>query len=64
MNITRDTSVCLPLALDGHNDLLSQLYVDGGVDAAESFKSGRSTHLGLDRCKAGGFAGGFFARLH
>ena len=29
--------------------------------AAESFLCGRTTHLDLDRCKAGGFAGGFFA---
>lgn len=29
--------------------------------AAESFISGRPTHLDINKCKAGGFAGGFFA---
>ncbi len=54
-------SATQPLILDGHNDLLSRLYVDGGVPAAESFVTGRSTHLDLARCKSGGFGGGFFA---
>ncbi|MFT6874026.1 MAG: membrane dipeptidase [Granulosicoccus sp.] len=61
MNTTTNVPANLPLALDGHNDLLSRLYADGGVGAAESFINGRATHLDLDRCRAGGFAGGFFA---
>lgn len=61
MNTHTDFSTNLPLALDGHNDLLSRLYVDGGVAAAESFICGRSSHLDLTKCKTGGFAGGFFA---
>ncbi len=61
MNPTYDNFLSEPLALDGHNDLLTRLFVDGGVSAAESFVSGRSTHLDLEKCRAGGFAGGFFA---
>jgi membrane dipeptidase len=61
MNTTTNMPAHLPLALDGHNDLLSRLYADGGVLAAESFISGRPSHLDIDKCKAGGFAGGFFA---
>lgn len=61
MNNTNELPLNLPLALDGHNDLLSRLYVDGGVSAAESFINGRSTHLDAEKCRVGGFAGGFFA---
>lgn len=61
MTTTNTRFHCEPLALDGHNDLLSRLYVDGGVSAAESFINGRSTHLDLEKCRAGGFGGGFFA---
>ncbi len=61
MKTHTDVPASLPLAFDGHNDLLSQLYSDGGVTAAESFVAGRTTHLDLAKCKEGGFAGGFFA---
>lgn len=50
----------LPL-FDGHNDLLSSLMAAGDPDGA-SFLAGRAGHhLDLAKCRAGGFAGGFFA---
>lgn len=45
---------------DGHNDLLSCLWADGDGQG-DSFISGRNGDLDLAKCRAGGFAGGFFA---
>ena len=45
---------------DGHNDLLSCLWHDQDFGGARFF-SGREGDLDLERCRAGGFAGGFFA---
>ncbi|MGV8954164.1 MAG: dipeptidase [Cypionkella sp.] len=45
---------------DGHNDVLSCLRREG-EPAGEAFFSGRSGNLDLQKCRAGGFAGGFFA---
>lgn len=56
-----DIDLSIPLIFDGHNDVLSRLYNDGGVAAAETFLQGRSSHMDLIKARAGGFAGGFFA---
>jgi membrane dipeptidase len=45
---------------DGHNDVLSCLSREGDA-AGASFFSGRAGHLDLQKCREGGFAGGFFA---
>lgn len=45
---------------DGHNDLLLHLHASADRDG-DSFVSGREGHLDLEKCRAGGFAGGFFA---
>jgi len=50
-----------PAIFDGHNDVLSRLFRAGGVTAAESFLTGRDGHVDLEKAKAGGFGGGFFA---
>lgn len=55
----RDSST--PLVFDGHNDVLSRLFSEGGVSEAETFITGRSTHIDVEKSTAGGFAGGFFA---
>ena len=45
---------------DGHNDLLLHLHAQGDL-RGDSFLRGREGHLDLEKCRAGGFAGGFFA---
>lgn len=45
---------------DGHNDLLLHLHA-AGDHAGGSFLAGRDGALDLAKCRAGGFAGGFFA---
>jgi membrane dipeptidase len=45
---------------DGHNDLLSCLLHEGDR-SGESFVTGRAGDIDLAKCRAGGFAGGFFA---
>ena len=45
---------------DGHNDVLSCLWREG-QPAGDGFFNGRGGHLDLAACRAGGFAGGFFA---
>ncbi len=46
---------------DGHNDVLLELSLRGGVTAAEEFITGRDGHIDIPRATAGGFGGGFFA---
>jgi membrane dipeptidase len=50
----------LQSVFDGHNDLLLHLHSTGDLHG-ESFVSGRDGALDLAKCRAGGFAGGFFA---
>lgn len=45
---------------DGHNDLLLHLHA-AGDHGGDRFISGRDGALDLAKCRAGGFAGGFFA---
>ena len=45
---------------DGHNDLLSCLLAEGDRDGT-GFIAGRAGDIDLAKCRAGGFAGGFFA---
>ena len=45
---------------DGHNDLLSCLLREGDR-TGDSFITGRAGDIDLAKCRAGGFAGGFFA---
>lgn len=45
---------------DGHNDVLLHLHAEGDL-AGDSFIGGRNGALDLAKCRAGGFAGGFFA---
>ncbi|MDF9304309.1 dipeptidase [Tritonibacter mobilis] len=50
-----------PLIFDGHNDLLLRLHnKDVGMDQAGVFGSG-GRQIDVDKAKAGGFGGGFFA---
>ncbi|HMB48012.1 MAG TPA: dipeptidase [Afifellaceae bacterium] len=50
-----------PAIFDGHNDVLTRILKAGGLPAAESFVSGRDGHIDLEKSRAGGFGGGFFA---
>ncbi len=50
-----------PMIFDGHNDVLLKLTIDGGVDKAGSFVTGRDGHIDIPRANIGGFGGGFFA---
>jgi len=50
-----------PWVFDGHNDVLTRLFMAGGVAKARQFVEGMSGHLDLPKAKAGGFGGGFFA---
>ena len=50
-----------PPIFDGHNDVLTRLLKAGGLDAADQFVTGRGGHIDVDKAKAGGFGGGFFA---
>lgn len=51
----------IPLVFDGHNDVLTRLYQEGGVSQAKTFIEGRQTHIDSAKARAGGFGGGFFA---
>lgn len=46
---------------DGHNDLLYRLHEAGDPDGTTFLKGRPDGHIDLDRCRKGGFAGGFFA---
>ncbi len=50
-----------PGIFDGHNDVLLRLYRAGGLNAADTFLTGRDGAIDLVRAKVGGFSGGFFA---
>lgn len=54
-------SLTSPLVFDGHNDVLLRLHEAGGLDAAETFVTGREGHIDLAKAATGGFGGGFFA---
>lgn len=45
---------------DGHNDLLSCLWAEKSF-TGDAFFGGRDGDLSLEKCRKGGFAGGFFA---
>jgi len=49
------------MIFDGHNDVLLKLLINGGVEAAPTFITGRKGQIDIPRSKAGGFGGGFFA---
>lgn len=55
-----EAAAAMQPVFDGHNDLLLHLW-EAGDRTGESFLAGRGGHLDLARCRAGGFAGGFFA---
>ena len=50
-----------PLVFDGHNDVLSKIFSEGGVIKAASFYKGRKGALDLQKAQVGGCGGGFFA---
>ncbi len=50
-----------PTVFDGHNDVLLKLHRAGGLQATESFLSGRDGAIDLPSAQAGGIGGGFFA---
>ena len=50
-----------PIIFDGHNDVLSKIFNEGGVDRATSFLKGRKGAIDLKKAQVGGFGGGFFA---
>jgi membrane dipeptidase len=49
------------MIFDGHNDVLTKLWLAGARDAVPGFLNGRLGQVDLPRAKAGGFGGGFFA---
>ncbi len=53
--------IAKPIIFDGHNDVLSKIFNEGGVAKAESFLNGREGAVDLKKAKMGGFGGGFFA---
>jgi len=55
------TDQMTPGIFDGHNDVLLQLFLNGGVSAASEFLTGLPGAIDLPKAKKGGFAGGFFA---
>ena len=50
-----------PIIFDGHNDMLSKIFNEGGVAKAASFLEGREGAIDLKKAEVGGFGGGFFA---
>ena len=50
-----------PTIFDGHNDVLSKIFSEGGLDRAASFLEGREGAIDLKKAEVGGFGGGFFA---
>ena len=50
-----------PIIFDGHNDVLSKIFGEGGVARAASFLDGRKGAIDLKKAEVGGFGGGFFA---
>ncbi|MEM9795860.1 MAG: dipeptidase [Pseudomonadota bacterium] len=50
-----------PFIFDGHNDLLSKLWAEGGVAAIDTVAAGRNGAIDVPKAKRGGFGGGFFA---
>ena len=50
-----------PIIFDGHNDVLSKIFNEGGVARATSFLKGRKGAIDLKKAQVGGFGGGFFA---
>ena len=50
-----------PPIFDGHNDLMFKLFAEGSAGAASTFLNSRDGHLDAERCRSGGFGGGFFA---
>ena len=50
-----------PIIFDGHNDVLSKIFGEGGVARAASFLDGREGAIDLKKAEVGGFGGGFFA---
>lgn len=48
------------LIFDGHNDLLSCLWAENST-TGEAFFAGRDGDIDLEKCRKGGFGGGFFA---
>ena len=49
------------LIFDGHSDVLSKIFNEGGTVRAASFLEGREGAIDLAKAKLGGFGGGFFA---
>ncbi|KIC22522.1 dipeptidase [Leisingera sp. ANG-Vp] len=50
-----------PLIFDGHNDLLLQIQSGNVLAGGSGFLGGGGHHIDLEKAKAGGFCGGFFA---
>ena len=50
-----------PIIFDGHNDVLSKIFNEGGAANAASFLDGREGAIDLKKAEVGGFGGGFFA---
>lgn len=50
-----------PLIFDGHNDLLLRIHKGDVSAGADGFLGGGGNQIDLDKARAGGFGGGFFA---
>ena len=48
-----------PIIFDGHNDVLSKIFSEGGLDRA-SFLEGREGAIDLKKAEVGGFEVDFF----
>ena len=54
-------TIAKPIIFDGHNDVLSKIFNEGGLNSAASFLKGREGAIDLEKAEVGGFGGGFFA---
>ena len=50
-----------PLMFDGHNDLLLRIHSGNVPFGIDGFQGGGGHQVDLEKARAGGFAGGFFA---
>lgn len=53
--------MCKPLIFDGHNDVLSRMSRRQKSGLVTDFRHGDGGHIDVEKAKAGGLAGGFFA---
>ena len=50
-------TIAKPIIFDGHNDVLSKIFNEGGLASAASFLKGREGAIDLEKAEVGGFGG-------